>query len=87
MPLDTDREDDFHGSFFLSDISENDNPFSCPETPEDSDVIHDTNPASTVTCSINRIERGSTKLSDKRHELLKPMFLRESGLFASDGNC
>ena len=54
------------------------NPFSYPEIPEDDDVLHDTNPVSTVTYSINRIERGSTKLSDKRYELLKPMFLNAS---------
>ena len=39
---------------------------------------HETNPVTAVTCSVNRIERGTTRLAQQRHEHLKPFFLNAS---------
>ena len=38
IPMDTNRTDDFHGGFFLSEASEQENPFSYPKIPEDDDI-------------------------------------------------
>ena len=66
VPVDHDRNDDFHGQCFCYN-------------PDNHDQIPDhTTSVPTATCSVNRIERGSTRLSQKKCEAAKPVFLNAS---------
>ena len=66
LPIDYDHDKNFHGHYFLPDLEGVD------------DLRHETNLATAVTYSINRIERGTTRLTQQRYEHLKPSFLNAS---------
>ena len=66
LPIDYDRDNNFHGHYFLPDLEEVD------------DLRHETNPATPATCSINWIERGTARLAQQRCKHLKQFFLNAS---------
>ena len=66
LPIDYDHDKNFHGHCFLPDLEGVD------------DLRHETNPVTAATYSINRIERGTTRLTQQRYEHLKPFFLNAS---------